>query len=96
MEELTFEEFCELPTIYCGGYTTDSMAHRMYRNEEIGLQIEVVTMRVSAGNVYSGWKDGQAFFYLDADESRGLQHCYNTIDQAYVSYMEYACGLKGV
>ena len=95
MEELTFEEFCALPTMYCSGYQADWGAHRMYRNERIGLQVEIVTKRVRRGDIYSGWKEGEVFYYLDADNNRGMQHCYNTIDQAYVSYMEYACGLKG-
>lgn len=95
MDEMTFEEFCDLPTMYCGGYQADWGAQRMYRNERIGLQVEVVTKRVRRGDPYSGWREGKVFYYLDADRNRGLQHCYNTIDQAYVSYMEYACGLKG-
>jgi len=95
MEELTFEEFCSVPLIYCNGYQADWGAHRLYRNDQVGLQIEVITKRKKKGDIYSGWKKQKNFYYLDADERAGLNHCYNTIDQAYVSYMEYACGLKG-
>lgn len=96
MEELTFEEFCALPFKYCLGFQADWGAQRMYRNEQVGLQIEIITKRKKKGDIYSGWKPEERFFYLDADEKAGLNHCYNTIDQAYVSYMEYACGLKGL
>ena len=84
MIELTFEEFCALPTIYCTGYQADWGAHRMYRNEPIGLQVEVVTKRKKRGDIYSGWRDGKMFFYLDADHDRGMQHCYNKIGRAHV------------
>ena len=88
MEELTFEEFCALPTMYCSGYQADWGAHRMYRNERIGLQVEIVTKRVRRGDIYSGWKKEKRFFFLDGDARQ-----FDTLDQVYVAYMEKVCGI---
>lgn len=88
MKELTFEEFCELPMQYTMGTTGDWGAHRMYRNEDAKLQKEVVTKRKRHGDLYGGWKDGEAYYYLDGDPNT-----YRTPDQVYVAYMERVCGV---
>lgn len=87
--ELTFKEFCQLPFVYTMGMVYDWGAQRMSRNEEHGLQIEVVTKRKRKGDIYSGWHDGQRAFFLDGDPNQ-----YDTLDQLYVAYMEEVCGVK--
>ena len=86
--ELTYEEFCQLPMIYTFGLNGDHGAQRMYRNEGAGLQKEVFTKRKVFGDIYSGWHDGEVYFYLDGDE-----RTFRTPDQVYVAYMEHACGV---
>lgn len=56
MTELTFEEFCELCFEYRLGFTFDTGAQRMYRNDKHGIQVEVQTGR----NKRTGaWGKGQ-------------------------------------
>jgi len=89
MKEYTFEEFCALQLEYTFGMCFDWGAHRMYRQNDIGMQKEVVTKRNRKNDIYSGWKDGEVYFYLDGDENT-----YRTADQVYVAYMEKACRLQ--
>lgn len=86
--ELTFEEFCSLPLHYTFGMTYDWGAQRMYRNEQVGLQKEIVTKRQIYGDIYSGWHEGEVAFFLDWDERQ-----FDTVDQVYVAYMEKVCGV---
>ena len=86
--ELTFEEFCELPLQHTMGMSFDWGSHRMYRNDELGLQKEVITKRKRKGDIYSGWKDGVATYFLDRDDRQ-----FDTPDQVYVAYMEKVCGV---
>ena len=88
MKELTFEEFCKLPLQYTIGMTFDWGAHRMHRNDDIGLQVETVTKRKINGDIYSGWGEQKRVFYLDGDDN-----VYETSDQVYVAYMEKVCGI---
>ncbi len=88
--ELTYEEFCQLPLIYTLGLRFDWGATRMYRNEQIGLQVEVVTKQMVRGDIYSGWHPEKRAYFLDNDERE-----FATIDQVYVAYMEKVCGIKG-
>ncbi len=88
MKELTFEEFCQLPLKYTIGMTFDWGAHRMHRNDDIGLQVETVTKRKKWGDIYSGWKDEKKSYFLDGDNTQ-----FDTIDQVYVAYMEKVCGI---
>lgn len=90
MMELTFEEFCKLPLLYTLGMRFDWGAKRMYRNEQIGLQVEVVTKQMIHGDIYSGWHPEKRAYFLDNDERQ-----FDTADQAYVAYMEKVCGIKG-
>jgi hypothetical protein len=87
--ELTFEEFCELPLIYTRGMRFDWGAKRMYRNEEIGLQVEVVTKQKVWGDIYSGWQPEKQVYFLDDDDRQ-----FDTVVEAYVAYMEKVCGVK--
>lgn len=84
--ELTFEEFCQLPLRYCLGLVSDVGARRLYRNDQIGLQKEVITKRKRNGDIYSGWRKGEAYYFLDRDPKE-----YRTPDQVYVAYMEKVC-----
>ena len=68
MTPLTYEEFCQQPLNYTAGYTTDSMALRIYRNNDLGIQQEVVTRRKATGDIYSGWRVGKDYWYLDGDD----------------------------
>lgn len=87
--ELTFEEFCKLPLIYTLGVRYDWGAQRMYRNEQIGLQVEVTTKQMVRGDIYSGWHPEKRTYFLDNDPRE-----FATLDQVYVGYMENACGIK--
>ena len=87
-KELTFEEFCQVPLQHTMGISYDWGSHRMYRNEELGLQKQVITKRKRKGDIYSGWKDGVAAYFLDRDERQ-----FDTPDQVYVAYMEKVCGV---
>ena len=88
MKELTFEEFCKLPLQYTIGMTFDWGAQRMFRNDEIGFQVETITFRKRKGDIYSGWKKEIAVFFLDDHAEQ-----FDTVDQAYVAYMEKVCGI---
>lgn len=68
MTPLTYEEFCWHTLDYISGYTTDKLALRVYRNEKLGIQQEVVTKQKKAGDIYSGWRKGEMFWYLDGDD----------------------------
>lgn len=68
MTPLTYEEFCQQPLTYRSGYTTDGLALRVYRNDELGIQQEVVTKRKKYGDIHSGWRSGEVFWYLDGDD----------------------------
>jgi hypothetical protein len=87
--ELTFEEFCNLPVPYVMGMTFDCGAIRIYRNKDIGLQIEIITKRKIKADIYSEWKPEQRYYFLDNDANQ-----YRTLDQVYVAYMENVCGVK--
>ena len=87
--ELTYEEFCELQFAYTLGMTFDWGAHRMYRNEDHGLQMEHVTKRKRPGDIYSGWQEQQTAYFLDGDPRE-----FKTPDQLYVAYMEKVCGIE--
>jgi hypothetical protein len=90
MNELTFEEFCALPMLYTVGMTCDWGAHRLYRNEDHGLQKECVTNRNRYGDIYSGWQKQQTAYFLDGNVRQ-----FKTLDQLYLAYMEKVCGIKG-
>lgn len=87
--ELTYEEFCNLSCPYTFCMTFDWGVQRMYRNDDIGLQIEIVTKRKRKGDIYSDWKEPDHYYFLDGDPNK-----YRTMDQVYVAYMEAVCGVK--
>ena len=80
---LTFDEFRNLPLEYTMGMTGDAGAQRMYRNNEHGVQKEVHTKRKKKGDIYSGWKEGRVYFYLD-----GVDKEFRTIEDLYNGYVE--------
>jgi len=86
MNELTFEEFCELKIEYRMGITFDTGAQRLYRNDIHGIQTEVYTKR----NKHTGvWGKGKQWWFIDGDS-----RAFETSDQCYVAYMEKVCGVK--
>ncbi len=89
MTELTFEEFCEQPLRYTLGTTGDAGAHRMYRNDDLGIQKEVHTKRRRHGDIYSGWCDAEVYFYIDGDPNE-----YRSAAEVYVAWMAKVCGVE--
>ena len=86
MNELTFEEFCNLDFEYKVGIVKDNGAQRLYRNDRSGIQIEVYTKR----NKRTGeWGTGKRYWFVDGDK-----RTFRTIDQCYLAYMEKVCGVK--
>ncbi len=84
--ELTYDEFTRLPLQYMLGVTGDFGAHRVYRNDEVGVQKETITRRERPGDIYGGWKEPQVSFFLDGDprEFRNAAECYE-------AYMALVC-----
>ena len=52
------------------------------------LQVEIITFRERKGDIYSGWKKEMIVFFLDDHAEQ-----FDTVDQAYVAYMEKVCGI---
>ena len=88
-EELTFEEFCDLPIVCIMHVTLDWGAIGMYQNVDKGLMRVVTTKRKRKGDIFSGWKDEVVRYVLDGDS-----RTHDTVDQLYLAYMERACGIK--
>jgi len=65
--KLTYEEFKKLPMQYVLGINRDDYCARKYWNEQFNINKEVVTERVEAGNIYSGFKDPLVSFYRGND-----------------------------
>ena len=84
-QELTFAEFSELPLLYSMGVRYTHGAQRMYRNDQIGLQVEVYT---PFSERTMRWGRPDKSWFLDGDERE-----FSTCDQAYVAYMERVCGV---
>ena len=91
MSDLTYEEFCALPLTYTRGMTSAWGAHRMYRNEDLGIQKEVVTARKRYDDIYSGWEYGKASFYLDNDPRE-----FANSAELYEAWMRSVCGMQEV
>ena len=88
MTELTFEEFCKLPLTFCyadNGYNYDV---RQFRNFEYDIGKEVC----SEFNLKTHKFGKQTIVWFLPNDKRNFQ----TIDQAYVYYMEKACGVNNV
>lgn len=60
---LTYDEFKKLPMQYVLGINRDDYCARKYWNEQFNINKEVITERVQAGNIYSGFKDPLVSFY---------------------------------
>ncbi len=89
MTELTFDEFSKQPPTYTLGTSGDWGSHRAYRNEEIGIQKEVVTKRKRYGDIYGGWRDAEVYYFVDGDP-----RTFRTVAECYVAFMEKACSVK--
>lgn len=88
MRELTYEEFCKQPLQYTRGFVTEVVAMRMYRNEDLGIQKEVITRR-KGRDIHSGWHDGKVHLFLDGVEG---EHANSAC--LYEAYMRKVCGIK--
>jgi hypothetical protein len=89
-EELTYEEFCNLPFDYVFGMTTDVCAARRWVCKEYGLVKEIITDRKIPGDVYAGWKNPRVCFYMD-DEPLSVWYPNNEV--LYEAYMHKVCGV---
>lgn len=89
MTPLTYEEFCSAPMTYMMGMTGDWGAQRMYRNDDLGIQKEVFTKRKRHGDIYSGWKEGKVYLYLDHDPRE-----FANSAELYEAWMVRVCGAK--
>lgn len=87
---LTFDEFRKLPLEYSMGINNDDGASRLYRNNEHGIQKEVHTKRKRKGDIYSGWEEGEIYYFLD-----GVYKEFLTIDGLYKGYVERENGRIG-
>ena len=89
MKELTYAEFCEQPFRHTLGITNDRGANRLFRNDELGIQWEIITHRKRYGDIYSGWRIGKSYYYLDGDDRE-----FANIAELYVAWMARVCGVK--
>lgn len=86
---LTYEEFCEQPMEYVSGISFDWGASRMYRNNELGIQKEVITKRIRNDDIYSGWHEPEVYLFLD-----GVEGEYANSACLYEAYMRKVCGVE--
>ena len=86
---LTYEEFCEQPMEYVAGISFDWGASRMYRNNELGIQREVITKRIRNDDIYSGWYDPKEYLFLD-----GVEGEHANLACLYEAYMRKVCGVE--
>ena len=89
MNELTYEEFCQQPLTYKLGMTGDWGAHRLFRNDELGIQQETITQRKRHGDIYSGWRTAKTYFFLDGDPRE-----FTTVADLYVAWMARVCEVE--
>ena len=89
MKEMTYAEFCEQPLRYTLGMTSDWGADRMFRNDKLGIQMEIVTARRKYGDIYSGWRIGKSYYYIDGDPRE-----FDNIAELYVAWMARICGVE--
>lgn len=74
---ISFAEFANLDLTYVSGMSGEWGAHRVYRNNEHGLQVEVVTAKTETGQ----WRKGQRYYFLDGDDRE-----FETPEAAYNAY----------
>ncbi len=84
MSELTYDVFVNLPFLYVKGLLYEGGATRMYRNENYGLHIEIVTKK----DKYGEWGEGKQHFYVDGDPNE-----YANVAEQYEAYMRKVCGI---
>jgi hypothetical protein len=80
---MTLEEFRKMPLTYTYGINGDAGASRLYRNEDLGIQMEVHTKRKRKGDIYSGWEEGAVSYFLDGDDRE-----FKSVDDLYGAWSE--------
>lgn len=78
-KRLTFDEFKALPFKYKTGVRYEKSAHRAYRNDEYGLQKELITRFNSKTNE---WKEGKLYYFIDGDPNE-----YTDINLFYGAFL---------
>jgi hypothetical protein len=79
LKKLTLEEFKNLPFKYRTGMRSDTRAHRAYRNDEYGLQKEVIT---KYNKKKMEWGVGKVHYFIDGDPKE-----YLTVEEYYEAYV---------
>jgi hypothetical protein len=87
---LTREEFGKQPLQYVGGMSGAWGAQRMYRNNQLGIQREVVTKRKRYDDVHGGWEEGDVSYFLDGDKRE-----FKTVDELYDAWVQKSPALEG-
>jgi len=85
MNELTFEEFCNLPMQYTMGIAIGKKRQANVSRQFDWFAKEVVT---PYNPKTMEWGEGRTYYFLDGDK-----RCFDTVDQVYVAYMEKVCGV---
>ena len=85
MQELTFEEFCELPLLYTTGVRASKYAIRLYHNAECNIAKQVTT---PFNELTYSWGNPSVIYFMPSDERN-----FDTVDQLYLAYMEKVCGV---
>lgn len=85
MTELTFAEFTSLPFQCTCGIRYSTGAHRLYRNNKHGLQIEVKTPFQKRTQQ---WGAGKKYYYIDNDPRE-----FSNQAEWYLAYMHKVCNM---
>jgi len=80
---MTREEFGKQPLQYVSGMSGAFGAHRVYRNNQLGIQREIVTKRKRYDNIYGGWEKGDVGYFLDGDKRE-----FKTVDELYEAWAQ--------
>jgi len=80
---MTREDFEKQQLQYISGMSGAWGAHRVYRNNQLGIQREVVTKRKHHDDIYSGWKNGDVSYFLDGDKRE-----FKTVDALYEAWSQ--------
>lgn len=89
MTELTYEEFCAVPLDYRMGLIGEGGAQRLYRSEELRIQKEVYTPRLTYGDIYGGWGEPSVVFFMDGDPRE-----FRNGAELYEAWMRKVCGIQ--
>ena len=78
-KRLTLEEFKKLPFVYRTGVRYTKSAQRLYRNDEYGLQKELITR---FNTKKQEWGTGKVFYFVDGDPNE-----YTDIETFYGAFL---------